>query len=354
MTIKRKRIYEIALIACCCVIIALTAYMGITAVQKSMKLNMSFKANPNFYINVEIKSVDAEDTAYNSIFDNQVGVIASGVKLSGATLSLDESFADGFQTDLGVAFSLRITNYMEDVELLITTEGEGAEALPTEVIVKSASSGANTGELDVYGSDTTLSTLKLTFEQGVFYSVTSNAVEGATFNGRSNAVKGVNYKATFKSDKAGYEVGEATILVNGVELSSSDFTLQNNTLTINTSSVNGNIEITPVLTPIVYTITYNLDGGTNDERNPATYTVETETFKLKVPSKSGYGFAGWTDSGTDPVRNIEISKGTTGNLSYTANWGIPYTLKTGSEIESLITTSATSSNSFARKFLASR
>ena len=42
-----------------------------------------------------------------------------------------------------------------------------------------------------------------------------------------------------------------------------------------------------------YTITYELDGGTNAPENPAGYNVETGTITLKDPAKAGYTFAGW-------------------------------------------------------------
>ncbi len=69
-----------------------------------------------------------------------------------------------------------------------------------------------------------------------------------------------------------------------------------------------------------YTITYHLNGGTNAESNPDSYTVE-QTVTLADPSKTGYTFTGWTwDSQTTPVRNPEIAAGSTGNRVYEANW----------------------------------
>ena len=67
-----------------------------------------------------------------------------------------------------------------------------------------------------------------------------------------------------------------------------------------------------------YTITYNLDGGTNDSANPATYTVE-DTITLQNPSKDGYNFLGWyTDAGfATPITTIS---GSTGNLVLYAKW----------------------------------
>ena len=83
-----------------------------------------------------------------------------------------------------------------------------------------------------------------------------------------------------------------------------------------------NAEVPPVEPeePETYTITYELDGGTV-EGNPATYTAETETFTLKNPTKEGYTFTGWTGTnGTEPQTEVTVIKGTTGNLTFTANW----------------------------------
>ena len=81
---------------------------------------------------------------------------------------------------------------------------------------------------------------------------------------------------------------------------------------------------------ITYTITYNLDGGAlaSGKSNPTSYTVETATFTLNNPTKTGYTFAGWTGSnGTTAQTSVSVAKGTTGNLTFTANWvagGVAY------------------------------
>ena len=113
MTIKRKRIYEIALIACCCVIIALTAYMGITAVQKSMKLKLGFNAEPNIYCYIEYKLSSEADSAYKTLFCNVTNTgaglepnVTANATLSGNTLTLTNTFEA-----LGASFDFRIYNY---------------------------------------------------------------------------------------------------------------------------------------------------------------------------------------------------------------------------------------------------
>ena len=69
----------------------------------------------------------------------------------------------------------------------------------------------------------------------------------------------------------------------------------------------------------VYSITYNLNGGTMSGQKTS-YTV-ADSFTLPQPTKTGYTFTGWTGSnGTTPQKTATVNKGTRGNLSYTANW----------------------------------
>jgi len=68
--------------------------------------------------------------------------------------------------------------------------------------------------------------------------------------------------------------------------------------------------------PIVYPITYVMNGGANAAANPATYTVESPTITLAAPAQAGYAFLGWTPAGVIPT-------GTTGALTFTANWSDP-------------------------------
>ena len=71
---------------------------------------------------------------------------------------------------------------------------------------------------------------------------------------------------------------------------------------------------------IEYSITYELDGGTNNKNNPAKYTIESDDITLFDPNKLGYEFIGWSD-------NDKIEKGSTGNKTFTASWKvITYTI----------------------------
>ena len=81
--------------------------------------------------------------------------------------------------------------------------------------------------------------------------------------------------------------------------------------------------LTPVFTPVTFTISYDLKGGALAEgvTNPATYTIESDNITLNNPTKKGNDFLGWT--GTDltaPTLQVIIAKGSYDNRSYTAQW----------------------------------
>ena len=75
--------------------------------------------------------------------------------------------------------------------------------------------------------------------------------------------------------------------------------------------------------PISYNITYDLDSGAlaEGEENPATYTVDTETFTLHNPTRENYTFTGWTGTGlSGETEQVTVAKGSTGDRAYKANW----------------------------------
>ena len=75
-----------------------------------------------------------------------------------------------------------------------------------------------------------------------------------------------------------------------------------------------------VWTPISYSITYNRTFGTATG-NPTSYTIESEEIVLEKPSRTKYEFKGWTGENlTEPVLDLSIPKGSTGNRTYTAVW----------------------------------
>ena len=76
-------------------------------------------------------------------------------------------------------------------------------------------------------------------------------------------------------------------------------------------------------TPITYSISYNLDGGSLEQgdTNPEEYTIESEAITLKNPTKEGFEFTGWTGTDlTQATMTVTIAKGSIGNRTYTATW----------------------------------
>ncbi|MDY6399576.1 MAG: InlB B-repeat-containing protein [Synergistales bacterium] len=71
--------------------------------------------------------------------------------------------------------------------------------------------------------------------------------------------------------------------------------------------------------PIQYVISYDLQGGTNNAENPATYTIESPTITLKAPTRTNYDFVGWTCNGESIT---EIAAGSTGDKILTAVWKV--------------------------------
>ncbi len=69
-----------------------------------------------------------------------------------------------------------------------------------------------------------------------------------------------------------------------------------------------------------YEIIYNLNGGTNNKNNPATYTIESDTVTLVTPARTAYSFAGWFTDRNFTNEITEIVAGSFGNKTVYAKW----------------------------------
>ncbi len=87
------------------------------------------------------------------------------------------------------------------------------------------------------------------------------------------------------------------------------------------SSSTGSLIFTANFEKTKYSITYKLDGG-KFSSNPRTYYyIDSTDYELLTPYKDGYTFIGWTGSnGSTASQNVKISRGKTGDLTYTANY----------------------------------
>lgn len=144
------------------------------------------------------------------------------------------------------------------------------------------------------------------------YTLTINP-NGGTYDGKTtNTTVTQNYNTTYtvaNPTRTGYTFNGWTNSGSG-SISGTTYTFGagDGTLTAN-------------WTAYTYTITYNLDGGSVATANPTTYTIETADFTLNNPTKAGYKFLGWTGTELSSASTtVTISKGSTGNRTYTANW----------------------------------
>lgn len=97
-----------------------------------------------------------------------------------------------------------------------------------------------------------------------------------------------------------------------------DWTYHGETWSFIGYSVTENMTLEAVYSnPIVYEISYNLNGGTISQSNPTQYTVE-DNFILYNPLKIGYTFNGWYDNNGNKITSIHA--GTTGALTLNAHW----------------------------------
>ena len=87
-----------------------------------------------------------------------------------------------------------------------------------------------------------------------------------------------------------------------------------------TPSTTGNLILYATWAPNEFTITYDLNGGTNDPQNPTSYSQKSDEIVFGSPHKSGFAFAGWY---SDQALNTPIDKipaGSTGDLTLYAKW----------------------------------
>ena len=172
------------------------------------------------------------------------------------------------------------------------------------------------GDTYIVSGDTEIKAL---WENSVITPTTYTVTVGNDGNGTgtaspSTAAAGTTITLTATPNK-GYHFKEWQVISGGVTIKDNKFTMPN-----------AHVEVKAIFeedvpAPTEYTITYDLAGGTA-EGNPDTYTIETRTFTLKNPTKSGYTFTGWSGTGLDGENNmtVTIPKGSTGNRSYTAHW----------------------------------
>ena len=155
-------------------------------------------------------------------------------------------------------------------------------------------------------------TLYAQWEENTF-AVTINANGNGTVNPNGEQEVGTEGLEVEAKPADGYQLTEWTT-TGGAHVANST----NTTTTITATAVG---TVTANFSAIIYTITYNLDGGTNHADNPTNYTIETPTITLQDPTRNGYTFGGWYNNSSfsgSPITTI--SQGSTDNITLYAKW----------------------------------
>ena len=282
------------------------------------KYNITINPNGGIYKNSS-SSITEEIEAFpqNMYIDNP---IRTGYEFKGwqTDIALDEN--DGLLTTI-----LKADWLATSVSVIINPDGGLYEGSASTKVVQ-----ANSGEYYELSEPTKEGYV---FDKWIIVSGSDSEIIG---NKLKVGTEEVTVKAIYK------QLYTLTINLNGGSSSQSltHYMLEGTTLILTEPTKNGytfngwtgegingstftmgssNVTISASWNVINYTITYNLNGGSGN--NPSSYNIDTTTFTLANPTKTGYTFNGWTGSnGNSPQTSVTISKGSQGDKTYTANW----------------------------------
>ena len=317
---KKLKIYQILTFALGLAFVGLCLFVGITAVQKSMKLNMSFQINPSVLVKIEAKG--SGEAGYTTIFQNSgETTIKNGVNLSGNTLSFGTDYANG----LGTSFSLKITNL---TSCRVMAELSGASFSKSNLAFASVGSAAQ--EVTV----SAVNGLTMNFSQ--VFAISKGSITNATITPKSNVytiddtyyVK-QNTEPSFTLTGSG---NYATPAQGAIGLTSGSIkSYSNGTLTFNTLTSDTTITINNT-TGKTYTVTKGTITGFAWGTVASNATFNTDyTFTLVL--QDGYKIDGATVQA--------VIGGNTYNCSQTAASGTTYTFKlAGASITGNVTINA--------------
>jgi len=286
---KKLKIYQILTFALGLAFVGLCLFVGITAVQKSMKLNLSFAANPIVFCQVLVNE--------EVIFDNSEKIIDDGVSLSGNVLTFNSTVSEN--VTLGESFDLQIKNYSTTGSAIhisfngatISTGDVVNSTSYSEIIAKDNSSkvlSVSTNEMEISMTKVTPVTLSL----GAGVTLTSSNILTST-SGAQCLPFGEDLQATI-SLEAYYE--NPTVTFNG-----KTYSITNNQFTISAEDLtSGNVSVEVEAEKVKHSITFDANGGTFASGATITQAVEENaTYSApEKPTKSDYFFAGWAESST--------------------------------------------------------
>ena len=280
MTNKRKRVYEIIITALCVTLMTLCAYMGITAIQKAMTLNLSFKANPIVYCQLKIEN--------EVVFDNKKPEIGGGVEsINGNTLTFNK---EKNACTIGITtFNLTITNY-SDTQSAVSVSFDNANVGGNQDFIDVLTSGGyetysvNTaGNFDIIFNK--VYSLNLSNSPSVSLDIVNSSIiskEGANYvvasgdNANIQLLPASGYKTPITLN---------SILIGGKIFEGFTYNSTNGILTLPKTALTGNVIIQATATekPAEITLSHNL---TNLNISNTTIKID-EAFTTTLSLKSG-------------------------------------------------------------------
>ena len=252
----------------------------------------------------------------------------------GSVTYLDGASVKNLTTGTGVVNLYAVWREKEDNEFVVTLNIKNGTADAKQKIVIKGNNvsfvvnpnvGYGNGSLNCNGGTLNGSTLTISNIQNnvtctITYQANKYTIRYNT-NGGTGTMKdsihtyGVSNELTKNTfTKTGYKfVGWNRVVSNKVEYIDTENVL-------NVTDKSEVVNLYAVWKPISYEISYELNGGKLSNKI-SSYNVESNDFTLPKPTKKGYNFIGWTGSNGDtPNKDVVISKGSTGNKKYVANY----------------------------------
>ena len=207
-----------------------------------------------------------------------------------------------------------------------STRPSGSTSISNNFALNTWTSATNTGDLSLASGD-----IYYVFAEDADGNVSAGSANIAVRTVTRSQGTGTTLTTKYESSSGGAFTTSPTYVLNGTPiyvsaalntgyqtlvLNKNDAAATNNT----THTINTDTTFASSSTIITYTISYTLNSGS--ATNPTSYNVTTANFTLNNPTRSGYTFLGWSGTGLTGTTNktVTITKGSTGNRSYTANW----------------------------------